>query len=328
MGHNAPVRRGSPQLLAIGCLLVAGSVFAGCGQRAVPAGPAPARYDGPLWVAPADGIPLYEDPGAAGRVVDCRFEPIGATNRSPYNTGAVGDSPDDALRVAVKESQATAWSMTSWWRRTSRGGACTCISERAGTTRRRSSARARRPKAPESTRTGGEDVSASGPELPGGDLPRGPGGQRHRSRRAVRHRRVPQSDCRSPWMGGLDRRRRPAPIDPCHQLPRRRGLPGRCPAPGDGRRQTTRSVNSIRGQREAPRRLRRRAVPSPRATTRQRGGISLPPRVRASLVLPGPSARLRRRRPAECRSLATNHASTRLRLSSRQRVERIRLNSR
>lgn len=37
--------------------------------------------------------------------VDCRFEPVGATNQSPHHTGEVGDSPDEALRVAAKESQ-------------------------------------------------------------------------------------------------------------------------------------------------------------------------------------------------------------------------------
>ena len=92
-------------LLSILCLLATGALVASCAHRSVSAGPASVPYDGALWVAPAEGIPLHEDPGAAGQVVDCNFEPIGATNQSPYNTGEVGDSADDALRLAVKESQ-------------------------------------------------------------------------------------------------------------------------------------------------------------------------------------------------------------------------------
>ncbi|GAA3642884.1 hypothetical protein [Microlunatus ginsengisoli] len=45
------------------------------------------------------------DPGAAGQVVDCHFGALGRTNPSPYNNGEVGDSADEALRLAVKESQ-------------------------------------------------------------------------------------------------------------------------------------------------------------------------------------------------------------------------------
>jgi hypothetical protein len=92
-------------LLSILCLLATGPSVASCAHQSVSAGPASVPYDGALWVAPAKGIPLHEDPGAAGQVVDCHFEPIGATNQSPYNTGEVGDSADDALRLAVKEGQ-------------------------------------------------------------------------------------------------------------------------------------------------------------------------------------------------------------------------------
>lgn len=92
-------------LLSILCLLGAGSLSASCAHRSMSAEPATIPYDGPLWVAPAKGVPLHEDPGAAGQVVNCHFKPIGATNPSPYNTGEVGDSANDALRLAVKESQ-------------------------------------------------------------------------------------------------------------------------------------------------------------------------------------------------------------------------------
>jgi hypothetical protein len=100
-----PMKREAVHLLAILCLLVTGSSASGCAHRPVSAGPESIPYDGPLLVAPDRDIPLYEDPGAAGQVVDFYFEPLGATNESPYNTGEVGDSPDDALRLAVKEGQ-------------------------------------------------------------------------------------------------------------------------------------------------------------------------------------------------------------------------------
>lgn len=99
------MRRGVASGLVIASILLTAAGAVGSAPGLVAARPASVPFEGPLWVALAADIPLHEDPGAAGTVVDCHFAPLGATNKSPYNNGEVGDSPDEALRLAVKESQ-------------------------------------------------------------------------------------------------------------------------------------------------------------------------------------------------------------------------------
>ena len=99
------VSQGPAPVVLILCLLVTVSMISGCVHPSESPRPASVPYAGPLWIAPAEGVPLHEDPGAAGQVVNCHFKPIGATNQSPYNTGEVGDSANEALRLAMKEGQ-------------------------------------------------------------------------------------------------------------------------------------------------------------------------------------------------------------------------------
>lgn len=68
-----------------------------CGAPAAPAAPAPSpspsAYDGPLWVAPDPTLDLWNDPGAAGRVVTCEQPVLGESNTEPFEGGGeVGET--------------------------------------------------------------------------------------------------------------------------------------------------------------------------------------------------------------------------------------------
>jgi hypothetical protein len=83
--------------------LCAVTALAGCGDLHVSAGdPAEHRYDGPLYVAPAQAT--HPRAGAAGDVVDCTaWGRGGSSGEEVYSEGATADSPAQALEVAVSE---------------------------------------------------------------------------------------------------------------------------------------------------------------------------------------------------------------------------------
>ena len=92
-------RRASAVLVAA---VVLGFVVASA-PLAAPAPAVPAPYDGPLWTAPDPAVPLWEDPGAAGRAITCDAPVLGWTSTTPFTGGEVGETPDLALSEARDE---------------------------------------------------------------------------------------------------------------------------------------------------------------------------------------------------------------------------------
>ena len=78
-------------------------IASGCGAQLGVGGPESGTYNGPLWVEPAPGLDLWEDPGAAGRVVDCDGAVVGGSKASPFTGGEVGETAEAALREAYDE---------------------------------------------------------------------------------------------------------------------------------------------------------------------------------------------------------------------------------
>ncbi len=80
-------------------------VLSACAHPATTAGPPPAPYAGPLWIAPDPAVDRWKDPGAAGKVVDCDFDAhvVGATSSDPFSGGEVGDTAAAALKEARDE---------------------------------------------------------------------------------------------------------------------------------------------------------------------------------------------------------------------------------
>lgn len=89
-------RDGRATTVVVGLLL---GVLTGCAAPAVPAAPTPAPYDGPLWIAPDPALDLWNDPGAAGRVVTCDQPVLGGSSTSPFTGGEVGESPESGLQA-------------------------------------------------------------------------------------------------------------------------------------------------------------------------------------------------------------------------------------
>ena len=84
--------------LAAGLVL---GLVAACGSPTVPATPTatPTPYDGPLWIAPDPTVDLWNDPGAAGRVVTCDQPVLGESSTSPFTGGEVGETAEAGLRA-------------------------------------------------------------------------------------------------------------------------------------------------------------------------------------------------------------------------------------
>lgn len=95
-------RRGSAWT-AVAAMLVA--LLTACRPPSVPAAPTPAPYDGPLWVAPDPSLRLYDDPGAAGRVVTCDQPALGWSSTNPFTGGEVGETPESGLQAWRDDSQ-------------------------------------------------------------------------------------------------------------------------------------------------------------------------------------------------------------------------------
>lgn len=96
---------GRSRRASAGAVVVA-LVLSACGTAASPAAPTPRPYDGPLWVAPDPALDLWDDPGAAGRVVTCAQPVLGGSVAEPFSIGGeVRESPDAALQEARDEGQ-------------------------------------------------------------------------------------------------------------------------------------------------------------------------------------------------------------------------------
>ena len=77
---------------------------AGCGSSLVAeVGSPPSPYAGPLSVAPSPGVDRWDDPGGAGRVVDCDADVVGGSSTDPFSGGEVGRSAEDALQESHDE---------------------------------------------------------------------------------------------------------------------------------------------------------------------------------------------------------------------------------
>ena len=59
----------------------------------------PTAYDGPLRVAPDPALDLWNDPGAAGRVVTCDQPVLGESTTAPFTGGEVGETAEAGLRA-------------------------------------------------------------------------------------------------------------------------------------------------------------------------------------------------------------------------------------